>query len=64
MHKPTKQHLGAAKKILLYVQGTSNCGVWYSHASNLKLFSFYDNDWAGSLDDRKSTMKFLFTLGS
>lgn len=64
MHKPTKQHFGAAKRILRYLRGTSNYGLWYSHVSNLKLFGFSDSDWAGSLDDRRSTSGFLFSLGS
>ncbi|PKA48313.1 Retrovirus-related Pol polyprotein from transposon TNT 1-94 [Apostasia shenzhenica] len=64
MHKPTKQHLGAAKRILRYIKGTSNYGIWYSQTTNIKLFGFCDSDWAGSLDDRKSTSGFLFTLGS
>uniref|UniRef100_A0A3Q7H8V5 Uncharacterized protein n=1 Tax=Solanum lycopersicum TaxID=4081 RepID=A0A3Q7H8V5_SOLLC len=31
---PTKQHLGATKRILCYVSGTENFGIWYSKVSN------------------------------
>nr|XP_019704692.2 uncharacterized protein LOC109505617 [Elaeis guineensis] len=52
------------KKILRYVRGTSNYGIWYSHITNLNLFGFSDSDWVDSLDDRKSTTGFLFSLDS
>jgi len=64
MHSPTKQHFGAAKRILRYVAGTVDFGVWYSKVSNFKLFGFTDNDWARCLDDRKSTSSNLFSFGS
>ncbi|PKA47257.1 putative mitochondrial protein [Apostasia shenzhenica] len=62
MHKPTKQHLGAAKRILRYIKGTSNYGIWYSQTTNIKLFGFCDSDWAGSLDDRKVHLVFFLHL--
>lgn len=30
MHCPTKQHLGAAKRLLQYVTSTTSYGIWYS----------------------------------
>ncbi|KAK9750926.1 hypothetical protein RND81_02G229900 [Saponaria officinalis] len=64
LHKPTKQHFCAAKQILRYVAGTVEFGIWYSKKSRLKLIGFSDSDWAGSLDDRKSTSRNIFSLGS
>ena len=64
MHNPSKLHLGAAKRILRYVVGTTEHGIWYSKVSNFKLTGFTDSDWAVSIDDRKSTSGFLFNLGS
>ncbi|KAK9665921.1 hypothetical protein RND81_14G146000 [Saponaria officinalis] len=66
MHKPTKQHLGAAKRILRYVAGSLNAGIWYTKVSdsNFKLVGYSDSDHAGSLDDRKSTSGNVFSLGS
>lgn len=64
MHSPTKQHFGAAKMILHHIQGAVNYGIWCRPVSNFKLLDFYDSDWAGSLDDRRITTGFLFSLRS
>ena len=64
MHNPSKHHLGAAKRILRYIHNTINFGIWYSLVTNFKLTGFTDSDWAGSLDDRRSTSGYYFTFGS
>ena len=64
MHSPTKQHLGAAKRILHYIAGTKNFGIWYTNVPDFKLTGFTDSDWAGCLDTRKSTSGNMFSLGS
>ena len=64
MHGPTKHHLGAAKRILRYVAVTIDFGIWYLNVSNFKYFGFTDSDWAGCLEDRKSTSGYMFSLGS
>ena len=64
MHNPSLHHLGAAKRILRYVAGTLDYGVWYNNVDNFRLYGFTDSDYAGSLDDRKSTSGQVFFLGS
>uniref|UniRef100_A0A3Q7HIM5 Uncharacterized protein n=1 Tax=Solanum lycopersicum TaxID=4081 RepID=A0A3Q7HIM5_SOLLC len=64
MHNPSKLHLGAAKRVLRYIAGTTEHGIWYSKATNFTLTGFTDSDYAGNIDDRKSTSGFLFNLGS
>lgn len=64
LHSPTKLHLGAAKRILHYVAGTKNYGIWYSRVSKFRLVGFSDSDWAGCVDDRKSTSGNVFSFGS
>ena len=56
MHSPLKQHLGASKRILRYVPGTTSHRIWYSKVSGFfRLVRFTNSDWAGSLDDHNST---------
>ena len=64
MHDPTKHHFWAIKWILWYVVGTTDFGIWYSRKSDFILFGFTDSDWAGCLDDRKSTSAYAFSLCS
>ena len=52
------------KRIIRYVNGTSDYGLWYSKDSNACLASYLDADWAGSVDDRKSTLGGCFYLGN
>ncbi|PKA45938.1 Retrovirus-related Pol polyprotein from transposon TNT 1-94 [Apostasia shenzhenica] len=64
MHNPSVHHLGAAKRILRYIRATTNHGIWYKPVVNFKLLGFTDSDWAGFVDDRKSTTGFIFNFGS
>jgi hypothetical protein len=64
MHGASELHLRAAKRILRYVRGTVSFGVKYEKCQIFKLHGFLDNDWAGSIEDTKSTSGYCFTLGS
>ena len=46
-----------------YLKGTIDYGRWYG-SGNGKLEGFVDSDWAGSVDDSKSTTGYVFSLGS
>ncbi|KAL4179185.1 hypothetical protein AMTRI_Chr13g118800 [Amborella trichopoda] len=59
MHNPTKHHVGAAKRILRYICGTSSYGLRYTHDSNFELIGYTDSDWAGSLDDTTTALSSL-----
>ena len=64
MQNPTKHHFGTAKRILNYIAGTADYGVWYGSSKNFNLIGYSDSDWAGCTEDRKSTSGHLFTLGT
>ena len=53
----------AVKRIFRYLKGTMDYGLWYPKDEKFDLKSFSDADWAGSLDDRKSTSGNAFFLG-
>ena len=59
-----ESHLTAMRRIIRYINGTSKYGLWYSKDSNDCLASYSGVDWAGSVDDRKSTSGKCFYLES
>ncbi|KAK9756486.1 hypothetical protein RND81_01G101200 [Saponaria officinalis] len=64
LQNPTKQNLGAAKQILRYVASMVDFCNWYSKTSCLRLVTYTDSDWVGSVDDRKGTIESIFSFGS
>lgn len=64
MHSPSKQHLGASKRILQYIASTTINGIWYSKVSDFRLIGFTDSDWAGSLENQRTISGDVFSLGS
>jgi len=55
-------HLTQVKRILKYINSTSDYGIMYSLCESSRLFGYCDADWAGSADDRKSTSAGCFFL--
>eukprot|EP00253_Pinus_taeda_P031842 PITA_31842 len=61
---PKETHLQAIKRIFKYLQGTKNYRLWYPRDADLTLHAYIDADWAGSVDERKSTSGGAFFMGS
>ncbi|GKU94475.1 hypothetical protein SLEP1_g7971 [Rubroshorea leprosula] len=57
-------HLVAAKRILRYLQGTVEYGLFYKNGEKSELFRFTNSDFARDLDDRKSTSSYVFIMGT
>ena len=53
----------AIKRIIRYIKGTKDYGLWYKIGGNLDLKVSTDANWAGSIDDKKSTSAGSFFLG-
>ena len=64
MEHPTQLHLVAAKRILRYLKGTLGFGMFYKKGGKLKLIGYTDSDYAGDVEDRKSTSGYVFMLSS
>jgi len=62
--EPKMSHLVQVKRILKYINGTTDYRILYSHIDNSRLMGYRDADWAGSADDRKSTSGGCFFLGN
>jgi hypothetical protein len=52
---PKESHLVALKRILRYVKGTLNLGLWYDRQTELNLIGFIDANFIGDGLDKKST---------
>ncbi|XP_049369397.1 secreted RxLR effector protein 161-like [Solanum verrucosum] len=52
---PKESHLTIVKRIIRYLIGTSNMGLWYPFSENFDLIGYSDADFAGDKNDRKST---------
>jgi hypothetical protein len=59
---PGPTHWQAVKKLLRYLQGTSDLGIVLG-GGNLTLSGYTDADGAGDIDSRKSRTGYLFKLG-
>jgi hypothetical protein len=64
MVKSHENHWNAAKEVLRYLKGTLDYGIKYIDASDVEFTGYSDFDWAGNLDDRKSTTGYAFSIGS
>ena len=64
MSKPYSNHMAAAKRILRYIKGTPEYGLVYESDKKLRLTGYCDSDYAGDIDDRKSTSGYIFLLDS
>jgi len=64
METPKETHSQAVKRIVRYVNETKQYGVLYKATSDFRLVGYTDSHWAGSVDDRKSMLGYVFQLGS
>ena len=60
---PRESHVAAVKRIFRYIKGTAEYGLWYPRGRDFMLIAYSDADWAGCVDDRKSTSGGAFYLG-
>jgi hypothetical protein len=60
---PKESHVLAVKRIFRYLKGTKEFGLWYPNGKDLSLIAYTDEDWAGCIDDRRSTIGATFYLG-
>ncbi|XP_042485603.1 secreted RxLR effector protein 161-like [Macadamia integrifolia] len=63
MYAPSKDHWTLVKRILRYLQGTKDQGLFISRSDSLQLQAFSDVDWAGDSADRKSKGGYAIYMG-
>ena len=62
-NKPKETHWKAALRILKYIVGTLDYGVFYKPTVD-ELSGYSDSNWAGDTDSRKSVSGYCFSIGS
>jgi hypothetical protein len=63
MHEPRDVHWIAVKRILWYLKSTIDYGLLIQKCSSFQIYAYFDVDWSGCLDDRKSTSSYCIFLG-
>jgi hypothetical protein len=64
LHSPTTIHWAAVKRILRYIKSSIKLGIKIRRSNSTLVSAFSDADWAGDVDDRRSTGGFTVFLGS
>ena len=60
---PGRSHMQAARHALRYLRSTTTLGITYQKGTPaIKLEGFSDSDYAGDIDNRRSTSSYVFTL--
>lgn len=60
---PRKNNFMAINRIMRSLKGTVEYGLYYKKSEKFKLRACPDVDWAGNIDDKKSTSGGVFFLG-
>ncbi|XP_040862146.1 secreted RxLR effector protein 161-like [Glycine max] len=66
MQEPRQSHLLAAKRIMSYVQGTTNFRILFPKGevdTGPELIGYSDSDWCRDKNDRKSIVGYIFFYG-
>lgn len=63
MHKPTDAHLQAVNRVLRYLVGTRDQGIFLSRNNSRRLHVYSDVDWSGNKDDYSSISAHIVYLG-
>lgn len=61
--KPTRMDWNEAKRVLRYLKGTINHGL-YLQPNGFDIEVYVDSDWAGDAIDRKSNSGYIFKFGN
>ena len=61
---PKESHLSAIKRIMRYLLGTINLGLWYPKNSTYNLIGYSDSNFVGCKTYRKSTSETCHFIGS
>ena len=58
----SQSHWKVAKKVLRYLQGTNDPMLTYRRTNTLEMVGFSDSNYAGCVDNKKSTSGYIFMM--
>ena len=61
--EPREPHMLAVNRVLQYLRGTPSRGLFFSSSSSVQVKAFYDADWAGCPDSKRSIIGYSVFLG-
>jgi hypothetical protein len=59
---PRLEHWKATKKVIPYLQGTNDYSLTFRHTDHLEVVRYSFSNFAGCVDNRKSTLGYIFLL--
>jgi len=62
MSSPIELHIQATKRVLRYLIGTINFGVFYENRGNIDLLVYTNSDYIGDQDDKKKHFRLCFLI--
>jgi hypothetical protein len=63
MVNPNMEHWMAIKRIFRYLQGTLQTKLQFGATPSKEVLGYCDADWGGDLEDKRSTIGFVFMIG-
>jgi hypothetical protein len=63
LHYPREPHMTTLKRILRYLQDTMDFGLLLHRSSTSECVAYYDVDWVGCPDTRRSNFGYVVFLG-
>ncbi|CAN1766567.1 Retrovirus-related Pol polyprotein from transposon TNT 1-94 [Linum perenne] len=63
MHSPGASHFDAVYRIIRYLKGSPGKGLMFRRRGNLQVEVYTDADWAGDVNDRRSTSGYCTFIG-
>ena len=62
MRKPRVDHWKATKRVMRYLKRTKDFMLTYRRSDSLDIFGYFDFDFAGCQDRKRSTSGYVFML--
>ncbi|KAL0876602.1 hypothetical protein Bca101_026307 [Brassica carinata] len=63
MQVPKEHHWRMVERLLMYLNGTQDLGVWMGCNRSTEVVGYCDADWAGDRSDRRSTTGYCTFIG-